>query len=99
LALASVVVLFVWNAVPQFFPARTHDFVGAFSLAMIAVAYLVYQFARRPPAREFAKVVMPAAAFLFCVPGHHRVAADLAPRILCGDLREVVRAQSVTPAC
>ena len=63
--LASVIVLFVWNAVPQFFPARTHDFVGAFSLAMIAVAYLIYQSARRPPAREFAKVVMLAAAFLF----------------------------------
>ncbi len=63
--LASVVVLFVWNAAPRFFPARTHDFVGAFSLAMIAVAYLVYQSARRPPAQEFAKVLMLAAAFLF----------------------------------
>ena len=63
--LASVAVLFVWNAVPQFFPARTHDFVGAFSLAMIAVAYLVYQAAHRPPAREFAKAVMLAVAFLF----------------------------------
>jgi hypothetical protein len=39
--LASVVVLFVWNAAPQLFPARTHDFLGSFSLAMIAVAYLV----------------------------------------------------------
>lgn len=63
--LASVAVLFVWNAVPQFFPARTHDFVGAFSLAMIAVAYLVYQAAHRPPGREFAKAVMLAVAFLF----------------------------------
>ena len=63
--LASVAVVFVWNVVPQFFPARTHDFVGAFSLAMIAVAYLVYQAAHRPPAREFAKAVMLAVAFLF----------------------------------
>jgi MFS family permease len=63
--LASVAVVFVWNVVPQFFPARTYDFVGAFSLAMIAVAYLVYQAAHRPPAREFAKAVMLAVAFLF----------------------------------
>ena len=63
--LASVVILFVWNAVPQFFPPRTHDFLGAFSLAMIAVAYLVYQAAHRPSGRELAKAVMLAIAFLF----------------------------------
>lgn len=63
--LASVVVLFVWDAVPQWFPARTHDFLGAFSLGMIAVAYLVYQAAHRPPAKELAKAVMLAVAFLF----------------------------------
>jgi hypothetical protein len=63
--LASVVILFVWNAVPQLFPARTHDYLGAFSLAMIAVAYLVYQAAHRPSGREFAKAVMLAIAFLF----------------------------------
>jgi hypothetical protein len=63
--LASVAVLFVWNAAPQPFPARTHDYLGAFSLAMIAVAYLVYQAAHRPSGREFAKAVMLAVAFLF----------------------------------
>jgi hypothetical protein len=63
--LASVVVLFVWNAAPQLFPARDHDLLGAFSLAMIAMAYLVYQAAHRPPAREFAKAVMLSVAFLF----------------------------------
>ncbi len=63
--LASVVVLFVWDAVPQLFPVRTHDYLGAFSLAMIAVAYLVYQAAHRPTGREFAKAVMLAVAFLF----------------------------------
>lgn len=63
--LAGVAVLFAWNAAPQFFPARTHDFLGAFSLAMIAVAYLFYQGAHRPSAKELAKAGMLAAAFLF----------------------------------
>ncbi|HXR38964.1 MAG TPA: hypothetical protein VN776_07720, partial [Terracidiphilus sp.] len=36
-----------------------------FPLAMIAVAYLVYQAAHRPAAKEFAKAVMLAVAFLF----------------------------------
>jgi len=63
--LAGVGVLFVWDAFPQLFPARSHDFLAAFSLAMIAVAYLVYQIAHRPAPMEFAKAVMLAVAFLF----------------------------------
>jgi hypothetical protein len=63
--LASVVVLFVWDAVPRLFPAGSHDFLAAFSLAMIAVAYLVYQAAHRPAPAEFAKAIMLAAAFIF----------------------------------
>jgi hypothetical protein len=65
LTLAAVAVLFVWDAFPGLFPARSHDFLAAFSLAMIAVAYLVYQFAHRPAAMEFAKAIMLAVAFLF----------------------------------
>jgi len=63
--LASVALLFVWDAVPRWFPARSHDFLAAFALAMIAVAYLVYQMAHRPPLKEFAKAAMLAVAFLF----------------------------------
>jgi hypothetical protein len=63
--LAAVAILFVWDAVPERFPARSHDFLGAFSLTMIAVAYLVYQAAHRPPAKELAKAIMLAVAFLF----------------------------------
>jgi hypothetical protein len=63
--LASVVVLFVWDAAPKMFPARSHDFLGAFALALIAVAYLVYQAAHRPAPKELAKAVMLAVAFLF----------------------------------
>lgn len=63
--LASVGVLFVWDAFPRLFPARSHDFLAAFSLAMIAFAYLAYQIAHRPAPMEFAKAVMLAVAFLF----------------------------------
>jgi hypothetical protein len=55
----------VWDAAPQRFPVRAHDVLGAFPLAMIAVAYIVYQIAHRPPAREFLKAIMLAVAFLF----------------------------------
>jgi hypothetical protein len=63
--LAGVAVLFVWDAAPGLFPARSHDFLGAFSLTMIAVAYLVYQVAHRPPIRDLAKAILLAVAFLF----------------------------------
>ena len=63
--LAAVAVLFVWDAFRQLFPARSHDFLAAFSLAMIAFAYLIYQIAHRPARMEFAKALMLAIAFLF----------------------------------
>ena len=40
ITLASVAVLLAWDAFPQLFPAKAHDVLGAFPLAMIAVAYL-----------------------------------------------------------
>ena len=63
--LASVAVLFVWDAFPGWFPARSHDFLAAFSLGMIALAYMVYQIAHRPARMEFLKAAMLAVAFLF----------------------------------
>ncbi len=63
--LAGVAVLLVWDADPQLFPPRSHDVLAAFPLAMIAVAYLVYQSAHRPAAKELAKAALLAAAFLF----------------------------------
>jgi peptidoglycan/LPS O-acetylase OafA/YrhL len=65
IALASVGVLLAWDYFPYLFPARSHDFLGAFPLAMIAFAYIVYQCARRPAGKEFAKAIMLAVAFLF----------------------------------
>lgn len=65
LALAGAGVLFVWDADPALFAARTHEGIEAFSLAMIAVAYLVYQIVRRATGVELAKAILLAGAFLF----------------------------------
>jgi hypothetical protein len=58
-------VLFIWHAFPQLFPPRAHDILASFPLAMIALAYFVYQFARRPARMEFAKAIILVFAFLF----------------------------------
>jgi hypothetical protein len=65
ITLVDVAVLLVWDAFPRLFPPRSHDIVAAFSLALIALAYLLYQAAHRPPLKEFAKATMLAVAFLF----------------------------------
>jgi hypothetical protein len=64
LTLACVVVLFVWDAFPRLFPIRAHDFLAALPLALIAVAYLIYQALRRPGVAELFKAVLLATAFL-----------------------------------
>jgi hypothetical protein len=64
-ALAGVGALVAWNAFPGLFPARAHDVLAAFPLAMIALAYLVYQVAHRPVRMEVVKAILLAAAFLF----------------------------------
>ncbi len=65
LTLAGATALFVWDLKPARFPPRAHEWLGAFPLALIAVAYLVYQRAHHPPVREWIKAVLLAAAFLF----------------------------------
>jgi uncharacterized membrane protein len=63
--LGGVAVLLSWDAFPRLFPAGSHHLLAAFSLAMIALAYLVYQIAHRPAALEFLKAIMLVVAFLF----------------------------------
>jgi hypothetical protein len=63
--LAGVVVLFVWDANPGLFPARAHDILAAFPLALIALAYLAYQALHRPRRTEMLKAILLALAFLF----------------------------------
>ena len=66
--LAGVVLLFVEDAAPRLLPAGSHDVLAAFSLAMIALAYMVFQLVRHRglgPLAELAKTALLAAAFLF----------------------------------
>ena len=65
ITLAAVVLLYVEDAAPRLLPARSHDVLAAFSLAMIALAYMVFQLAHRRPAAELLKTTLLAAAFLF----------------------------------
>lgn len=64
-ALLSVGVLLAWDLSPRLFPPRAHDLLGAFPLAMIAIAYLVYQAAHRPARKEIFKAILLAIAFFF----------------------------------
>ena len=65
LTLVSLTMLLAWNVNPKFFSIRAHGLLAAFPLTMIAIAYLLYQSARRPSAKEFLKAMMLAVAFLF----------------------------------
>lgn len=64
ITLAGVAVLLVWDVRPAVFQAGAHDVLAAFPLALIAVAYLVFQAARRPVRAEMVKAILLAAAFL-----------------------------------
>lgn len=64
-AVAGSAILLASDTLPQHFPGTLHAFLAAVPLAMIAVAYLVYQRAHRRPFRDWIKAGMLAAAFLF----------------------------------
>ena len=84
LTLVSLGLLLAWNVNPKFFPIRAHGFLAAFPLAMIAIAYLLYQSARQPSAKEFLKAMMLAVAFLFWAA--NQLWPDLPQATLCYDL-------------
>lgn len=65
LTLVSVGVLLLRDVLPVLFPARAHDFLAAFPLALIACACLVYEAVRRPSRSELVKAILLACAFLF----------------------------------
>jgi hypothetical protein len=64
LTMASVLLLFIWDILPDRFPRNAHNSLGALPLALSAIAYLVYQTIRRPGAAELLKAVLLAVAFL-----------------------------------
>jgi hypothetical protein len=84
LSLVAVGVLLIWDAVPGYFPARSHDSLAAFPLATIAFAYLVYQTAHQPPFRELVKAILLAAAFVFWAA--NQLWPDLRQAILFNDI-------------
>ncbi|MGD1077569.1 MAG: hypothetical protein ABR881_04540 [Candidatus Sulfotelmatobacter sp.] len=63
--LAGVGLLLLCDILPRLFPAKAHDFLAAFPLAMIACACLVYEVLRRPARSEVVKAILLAFAFLF----------------------------------
>jgi hypothetical protein len=63
--LVSVGMLIVWDILPGLFPARAHDFLAAFPLALVACTCLVYEAVRRPAPSELIKAILLACAFLF----------------------------------
>jgi hypothetical protein len=63
--LACVGLLLAQDFLPGLSPAWNHASLAAFALAMIAVAYLIYELAHRPAPLELVKAVLLAAAFLF----------------------------------
>ncbi len=65
ITLGSVFVLLVWDLRPMSFPGWSHSTLAALPLALIGVAYLLYQSVRRPGGAEIFKAVLLAAAFLF----------------------------------
>ena len=84
ITLLGVVVLFIWDVVPDRFPRRAHDLLGAFPLAMIAIAYLAYQAIHRPTPKEWFKAILLAAAFLFWAANQYW--PDLAQATLFNDI-------------
>ena len=82
--LGAVALLLAQDAVPRLFSERSHQLLAAFSLAMIAFAYLIFQLANRAAAMELTKTMLLAAAFLFWAanqlwPNSHRAG-------LCNDI-------------
>jgi hypothetical protein len=63
-ALVSAVLLLVLDAYPQLLPADARDLLGALPLVFIAIAYLAYEFIRRPGKAELLKATLLAIAFL-----------------------------------
>jgi uncharacterized membrane protein YoaT (DUF817 family) len=82
--LSGAVLLIAGDLFPQIFPAANHNALAAASLALIAVAYLLYEVAHRPAPMGFLKAVLLAVAFLFWAANQLCTAARAAT--LCNDI-------------
>jgi hypothetical protein len=65
ITLACVGLLLAQDFLPGLSPAWSHGSLAALALAMIAVAYVIYEIAHRPAPLELVKAILLMAAFLF----------------------------------
>jgi hypothetical protein len=65
MTIVSSVILLMWDLRPDAFPARAHDYLAAFALAVIALAWMLWQALQRVSSMEFVKTMLLSAAFLF----------------------------------
>lgn len=65
LTLMSVGVLLVYDVAPRLFPANAHDALAALPLVLVALSYLIYQATRGASAKQWARGLLLALAFLF----------------------------------
>jgi hypothetical protein len=84
ITLLSAGMLFVWDVDPKLFSTSAHAWIEAFALALIAFAYLLYQSAHRPPAKEWMKAILLAVAFLSWAA--NQVWADVRQALLFNDI-------------
>ena len=77
--LVSVALLFVQDAFPRSLPGASHSFLAAFSLAMIALAYVTFQIVQGAALADMAKAALLAAAFLFWAANQYWPASPQAP--------------------
>ena len=84
LTLAFVGVLLLCDASPRLFPAGAHDVLGALPLALIAVAYLLFQVVRRPTRVDLVKAAILVLAFFFWAA--NQLWSDLSVAILFNDI-------------
>jgi hypothetical protein len=64
-AIAASAVLLIWDASPTLFPGGAHEYLATFALAVIAIAWLLWQSARGMSSGELLKTGLLVAAFLF----------------------------------
>lgn len=84
ITLIGVCLLLVWDLNPGVFPARAHAVLGAFPLALIAVAYLAYQSVRKPAPKELVKAALLSVAFLLWAA--NQLWPEFRGATLCNDL-------------
>lgn len=84
ITMGSVFVLLARDIRPELFPVKAHDVLGALPLALIAVAYLLYQSLRHPGAAEMFKAWLLAIAFPFWAA--NQFWPEAAAATLCNDL-------------